>query len=141
MQSYQPCWVNLRFITGLRMYRNHLQIELTIPLQCWPLSGVYSMSLATGQNEQCLNFFMAAQWAFKRSSALPTVLTKKQANTFLISFSSLIRATINLMKDIVCFYFQLSFSQWLCTEALIEHHYLTHHHYTDLDIKQCISCH
>lgn len=83
MQSYYTCQVNLGFITGLRIYRNHLlQMELTIPLQCWPLSEVYSVSLATGQCEQCLNFFMAATWAFRRSSALPTVLNKKQADAF-----------------------------------------------------------
>lgn len=62
--------------------KHPLCIDLTIPLQCWPLSEVCSMSLATSQYEQCLNFFMAAQRAFKSSSALPTVLNKKQANAF-----------------------------------------------------------
>lgn len=93
IKSHQPCWVNLRFVTTVRMCRNCDQLtELTIPLQSWPLSGVYSMSLATGQYEQCLNVFMAAQWAFKYSSVLPTVLNKNQANVFSHFLLSLIRS-------------------------------------------------
>ena len=57
--------------------------------------------------------FKISLWQFNELSDVHLLyllcLIKSKPMHFLISFSSLIRATINLMKDIVCFYFQFSF--------------------------------